>query len=137
MCVCVKTRIFLVKKTVRKREVNLHVCGMCESLNLLVIQVHCWHVDAFVCIWLFHPCVSSVAACMSPWCAASLWTKKFWVLILFEWIEMICSKFTLVNFILGQPKFKCMYVCMSKHNLWPDLTYENRRNYLFFEVPIL
>ena len=25
-----------------------------------------------------------------------------------------------------------MYGRMSKHNLWPDLTYENRRNYLFF-----
>ena len=25
---------------------------------------------------------------------------------------------------------------MSEHNLWPNLTYENRRNYLFIEAPI-
>ena len=26
---------------------------------------------------------------------------------------------------------------MSKYNSWPDLTYENRRNYLLIEAPIL
>ena len=38
----------------------------------------------------------------------------------------------LVDFISGQLK----YWHMSKHNLWPVLTYENHRNYLFSEAPI-
>ena len=29
-----------------------------------------------------------------------------------------------------------MYGRTNKHNLWPDLTDQNRKNYLFIEVPI-
>ena len=43
-----------------------------------------------------------------PLCVASSFElKKFWVLIFFEWIEIIYFKFTWVDLIAGQLKFKC------------------------------
>ena len=110
VCLYVKTR------TGRKRELNsylrtcvcVRVCvssGMSKSLNLLVIQAHCSRVNVFECVRLFFlPCVlSSCRLCV----ASILLNKKFWVLILFEWIEIRYFKFTRVDFILGQLKFKC------------------------------
>ena len=61
MCVCVKTGIFLVRNNREKERGQLvftYMCmcaGMCEfcmykSLNLLVIQAHCWRVCVFECV---------------------------------------------------------------------------------------
>ena len=58
---------------------------MYESLNLFVIQR-----------------VTSV--CHLPCCL---------YFILFEWIKMIYLKFTRVDFIVGQLKFKCVDVCVN------------------------
>ena len=60
--------------------------------------------------WAFKPTVgvfvylsvSSVAASMP----LPFELKQNWVLFLIEWIEMIYFKFTLVDFIAGQLKFK-------------------------------
>ena len=46
-------------------------------------------------------------------CRLLFWTKKFRVLILFQWIEMIYFKFKRVDFILGRLKFKCMDVWVN------------------------
>ena len=73
--------------------------------------------------------------CASSLSALSFELKNSGFLYSFEWIEIIYFKFTQVDFISGQLKFK-KYERMSKHNLWLDLTYENRRNYLFIEAPI-
>ena len=61
VCVCVKTRIFIVKDNSQKRArstrtyIYVYVRGMCDSgmsksLNLFVIQAHCWCVNLFECI---------------------------------------------------------------------------------------
>ena len=61
MCVCVKTRIFLGKNNREKERGQLvlsymfcvQVCAssvMSKSLNLLVIQAHCWRVSVSVCV---------------------------------------------------------------------------------------
>ena len=149
MCVYVKTRIYLVRNNREKERgqlvltymwVCVRVCvssDMYKSLNLLVIQTHCWRVNAFECIWLSSMCVVCVPPvhrlCVPP----SLWTKKFWFLILFEWIDMIYFKFMQVDFIAGQLKFKCADVWVNKTCdliSWPirilEITYLLRR--LFF-----
>ena len=120
VCVYVEKRIFLVKDNSEKEKGQLvlayiWMCAVClssgvsNSLNLLVIQAHFWRVCVFECVWLSSStCIVCGRLCVaSIYCLLFLWTKKLWVLILFEWIEIRYFKFTRVDFISGQLKFKC------------------------------
>ena len=70
--------------------------SICHSSLLLAVSV-------FKCVYFFFQRVLSLCRL----CTASLRTKEMWVLVLFEWIEMIYFKFARVDFIAGQLKFKC------------------------------
>ena len=119
VCVCMLEQdYFLVKNNSEKERGQLvltYMCicaecvssGMSKSLNLLVIRAHCSRVNVFECVWLFLPRVSYSCRLWPPVCHLLFELKKFWVLIFFEGIEIRYFKFTRVDFISGQLKFKC------------------------------
>ena len=113
----------------------MRVCvksGKSKSLNLVVTQAYSWRVNVFEYVWLFLPCASSGAACTS---SPFLLNKKIpgsYTL----WVDR--NKIFQVyagRFYFGSTKVQ-MLGRMSKHNLWRNLTYGNRSNYLFFEAPM-
>ena len=76
VCVCMSKQEYFLPRICMCAD----IC-MSKSLNQLVIQAHSWRVDVFERV-IF---VSSMSAYMS---LPLHWTKKFLVLILFEWIEL-------------------------------------------------
>ena len=150
VCLYVKTRIFFVQNHSEKERstrtyIHVYMFGYVWVLVCLSHLIY-WSFKPTVGVLMyfsasnfFFPCVSHSCGLWPSVCGLSvpppLWTKKFWVRILFEQIEIIYSKFMRVDFYFGSSKVQ-MYGRMSKHNFLPDLTYENHWNYLFFEAPI-
>ena len=117
VCLYVKAKIFFVKN---KRErstctyIHVYVWGYVSVLVCLSPLIY-WSFNLTVGVltylsvsdFFFHMrCIHVICVCLY---AASLFflTKKFWVLILFEWIKIRYFKFMWVDFMSGQLKFKC------------------------------
>ena len=115
VCFYVKARIFFVKnKSMRSTRTDIHVyvCGY----GRLVCLSH-------LIYWLFKPTVGMLMYLRAPdffflvrrirfvsvclYVTSPVLTKKFQVLLLFEWIKIRYFKFTRVGFILSLLKFKC------------------------------
>ena len=129
VCVCMSKQEYFLSRIWKRGQLVLtymcivHVCGYVWVLVCLSHLIY-WSFKPTVGVLMylsasdifFHVYRIRVICghlCVASECRLLYWTKKFWVLILSEWIEIRSFKFTRVVFISGQLKFKCTDVWVN------------------------